>query len=74
MEPPGELPLFAHATQNGGDYLKAEASFTIVANDVKEFDRLTLWYLNIAYDYIVPKLECALVFTGQGPDRRTPSR
>jgi hypothetical protein len=62
----GREPLFAHATQNGGNYAKAEASFTVVTSGVKEFDRLTLWYLNIAYDYVVPKLECSFVFTGQG--------
>ena len=62
----GREPLFAHATQNGGSYEKATASFTIAATNVKEFDRLTLWYLNIAYDYVVPKVECAFVFTGQG--------
>src|SRR4051794_13130247 len=62
----GREPLFAHATQNGGTYEKAEASFTIIEDGIKEFDRLTLWYLNIAYDYIVPKLECSFVFTGQG--------
>ncbi|HYI96588.1 MAG TPA: hypothetical protein VEX68_23805, partial [Bryobacteraceae bacterium] len=59
--------LFAHATQNGGEYLPAESSFEIEASDMKEFDRLTLWYLNIAYDYIVPKIECAFVITAQGP-------
>ena len=62
----GRLALFPHATQNGGDYTGAEASFTVVANNAKEFDRLTLWYLNIAYDYIVPKQDCALVVTAQG--------
>ena len=27
----------------------------MVANNPKEFDRVTLWYLNIAYEYTVPK-------------------
>jgi hypothetical protein len=62
----GRLPLFEHAIQNGGDYLPAQTSFTIEANGVKEFDRLTVWYLNIAYDYIVPKVECAILTTAQG--------
>ena len=52
----GRVALFEHASQNGGEYLTSEASFTIVANNPKEFDRLTLWYLNIAYDYIVPEV------------------
>lgn len=62
----GRESLFAHAVQNGGEYTKAESAFTITANGVKEFDRLTLWYLNIAYDYIVPKVECAFTVTAQG--------
>ena len=62
----GRAALFEHATQNGGEYLSSGASFTIVANNPKEFDRLTLWYLNIAYDYIVPKMECALVLPLKG--------
>ena len=62
----GRVALFEHASQNGGEYLSSEASFMIVANNPKEFDRLTLWYLNIAYDYIMPKLDCTLVVTAQG--------
>jgi len=49
-----KIPLFAHATQNGGTYTKAEATFTIEANGLEAYDRLTLWYLNYAFDYIVP--------------------
>ena len=49
-----KIPLFAHATQNGGAYTKAEATFTIEANGLEAYDRLTLWYLNHAFDYIVP--------------------
>ena len=44
----------------------AQASFIVVDAGLKEFDRLTLWYLNIAYDYIVPKVECALEIVGRG--------
>jgi hypothetical protein len=51
---------------DSGD-VSAEGSFTIVDNGFKEFDRLTLWYLNIAYDYIVPKVDCALEIIGRDP-------
>jgi hypothetical protein len=63
----GRTPLFANASQNGGDYTPAESSFEIVVDGVKEFDRLTLWYLNIAYDYIVPKVECSFLISALGP-------
>lgn len=63
---PGRVALFEHATQNGGDFVKAETSFTIVADNAKEFDRLTLWYLNIAYDYLAPKVECLFLVTARG--------
>lgn len=62
----GQAPLFANAAQNGGEYLSAETSFEITANEPKEFDRLTLWYLNLAYDYVVPKVECAFLISAQG--------
>ena len=41
----------------------ARASFTIVDGGMKQYDRLTLWYLNLAYDYVVPAVECAFSFT-----------
>jgi hypothetical protein len=50
---------------DSGD-VAAEAAFTIVDASMKEFDRLTLWYLNIAYDYLVPKVECAFGFVSSG--------
>ncbi|HYP08152.1 MAG TPA: hypothetical protein VER03_18105, partial [Bryobacteraceae bacterium] len=53
----GRVPIFPSVTQAGGDYTRASTSFTIVANAPKQFDRLTLWYLTLAYDYLVPKVE-----------------
>jgi hypothetical protein len=44
----------------------AETTFTVVDAGLKEFDRLTLWYLNIAYDYVAPKVECAFEIVGRG--------
>ena len=46
--------LFRSAEQADGDYLSAEASFTIEDNGLQAYDRITLWYLNFAFDYIVP--------------------
>lgn len=55
-------PDNTHAVPIGGTRAAAQAAFTVVANTVKEYDRLTLWYQNLAFDYIVPKVECALAF------------
>lgn len=33
---------------------KALAEFLIQGNDLEGYDRLTIWYLNLAFDYIVP--------------------
>lgn len=60
------IRLFDYATQVGGTYLPATASFTVVDGGLKQFDRLTLWYLNFAYDYVVPQVEGSLVFTASG--------
>jgi hypothetical protein len=50
----GQVALFPYATQAGGNYTPASATFTVVDNGLQPFDRVTLWYLNIAFDYIVP--------------------
>lgn len=60
------IRLSAQATQNGGSQDKATATWTIQDNGVKEFDRLTLWYLNLNFDYLAPKNECAYAFTAGG--------
>jgi hypothetical protein len=60
------VPLFENATLASGTYAKAHGSFTVIAEAVKQYDRLTLWYLNYAFDYIVPQVECSVVITGAG--------
>jgi hypothetical protein len=50
-----KIPLFAQAQQVGGTYTPAEATFVIEDNGLQAYDRLTLWYLNYAFDYIVPE-------------------
>lgn len=54
-------------TQVGGTQTAASASFTIENNGLKQFDRLTLWYLNLNFDYLVDRpVECLYAFTGGG--------
>jgi hypothetical protein len=60
------IPLFAHAQQVGGNYTSASGQFTIVDNGLKQYDRLTIWYLNFAFDYIVPQVECSFAFSPAG--------
>lgn len=44
---------------------RAEAEVEIVANEMQGYDRVTLWYLNLAFDYIVPgKLATEFAFSG----------
>ena len=56
----------ARCTQVGGTLTQAEGQFTFQGSGWKEFDRVTLWYLNLNFDYLVPKVECAYAFTGAG--------
>ena len=56
----------ARATQIAGALTKAQGQFTLQGSGWKEFDRVTLWYLNFNFDYLVPKVECAYAFTGAG--------
>ncbi len=60
------LRLSDHATLQSGTYSKASGTFTVIDNELKEYDRLTLWYQNFAFDYLVPKVECAYAFAGAG--------
>lgn len=52
-----QIRLFDHAEQVSGTYSAAGASFVIENNGLAPYDRLTLWYLNYAFDYIVPNEE-----------------
>lgn len=61
-----QIRLFDHATQVGGTYAAATGSFTIVTNQIKQYDRVTLWYLNHSFDYPVPQIECSFAFAAQG--------
>jgi len=56
-----QLRLFDRAEQVGGTYAKAEGMFTLVDNGLQPYDRVTLWYQNIAFDYIVPEFTTSCV-------------
>jgi hypothetical protein len=60
------VPLFDPAGFVSGSYTPATAQFTLVDNGLRQWDRVTLWYLNRAFDYLVPQVECAYVFLNQG--------
>ena len=49
-----QVPLFDYATQVAGTYTKAETTFTLNGGTVTAYDRVTLWYQNFAWYYIVP--------------------
>jgi len=49
-----QIKLFDHATQVGGSYTAASGTFTLVDNGLQAYDRVTIWYQNLAFDYIVP--------------------
>lgn len=43
--------LFEHATQSGGSYTPASATFSIINNGLQQYDRVSLWYRNIVFDH-----------------------
>jgi len=63
---PVQVRLFDHAQQVGGNYAAASGQFTVIDNGLQEYDRLTLWYLNYAFDYIVPQVACTYTFAAKG--------
>jgi len=50
-----QVRLFDHATQTGGTYQAASATFTVLDNGLGAYDHVTLWYSNFAFDYMVPE-------------------
>jgi len=48
------VPLWDHAALAGAAFPAASATVTVNASGVQPFDRVTLWYGNIAFDYTVP--------------------
>ena len=56
---PLKIPLFPYATQAGGTYTKASGTFTISTPGAAAYDRVTLWFTNLAFDYIATGGESA---------------
>lgn len=48
-----QVRLFDHATQAGGTYTAASATFTVQDNGLQVYDHVTLWYRNFAFDHMV---------------------
>lgn len=63
---PAQIRLFDHAMQVGGTYTQATGSISIVNNGMQAGDRITLWYLNYAFEYVVGQLQCSFAFSGAG--------
>jgi len=55
------LRLFDRAVQVGGSFTKAEGVFTLNGGTPAAYDRVTLWYQNISFDYIVPPYSTSTV-------------
>jgi hypothetical protein len=64
---PTRIPLFEHAELADGNYSRAEGYLTLVDRGMQEFDRVTVWFLNFAFDYIVPKSQNAFQFFAGAP-------
>ena len=47
------MKLFDHAEKVGGTLGAASGTFTFEDNGIAAFDRVTLWYQNLAFDHIV---------------------
>lgn len=48
------IRLADHATVVSGVDTPASGEFEVVGDELNHYDRLTLWYQNLAFDYIVP--------------------
>jgi hypothetical protein len=49
-----QVNLFNNATLVGSSFPAAQATINVVGPTIQPFDRLTLWFQNLAFDYIVP--------------------
>ncbi len=48
------VPLWDNSTPSGGSFSAASATVNVVAGGLQPFDRVTLWYGNLAFDYTAP--------------------
>ena len=52
---PAQIRLWDHAMLAGSSFPVASATLNVTtATQIQAFDRITLWYQNLAFDYIVP--------------------
>ncbi len=56
---PREIPLFANAAYVSGTYDQASVTFTVATPGAVVFDRVVLWFGNIAFDYLATGGETA---------------
>lgn len=56
---PAKVRLYDHATLVSGTHSKASGTFHLVNAAINTYDRVSLWYGNIAYDHIVSAGETA---------------
>lgn len=60
------VPLFDSNGYVSGIWTPASAAFTVLDNGLRQWDHLTLWYMNLPFDYVVPQVEAAFAFSAQG--------
>jgi hypothetical protein len=60
------IPLFNSNGLVSGTWTPASAKFTVLDKGLQQWDHLTLWYLNQAFDYVVPQITAAFAFSPQG--------
>lgn len=64
-----QIRLSNHAVRVAGADTPASACFTFEGDNLDAYDRVTLWYQNIAFDYQVPgKLRTEYQFFAHGPN------
>jgi hypothetical protein len=61
---PAKVLLWDHATLADTDFPAATATCNVLTSGsgVRAFDRITLWYQNLAFDYVVPEGEPTYTF------------
>jgi len=65
-----QIRLSDHAEVVGQENLRAAAEFTVQGEGLEGYDRVTVWYLNLAFDYIVPgKVSTEWVYEAGMPGR-----
>lgn len=57
--------LFDHAVRVGGTHTRAQGSFTL-AGAPRQYDRLTLFYEDLAFDTVVPEKQWSFLCQGKG--------